>query len=152
MQGFPVLYTTRLMLRQLSPDDIQALLFHVNNRKITDEIVNFPFPYQEFHAVHRLSYIYNGFKMGTHFIFAIIFRPDDSEQFAGEISLHLRNTNSAELGYWVAEPLWNKGIVTEAIGAIIQFGFDQLGLNEIYGECRQKNIASQVVLEKKSLC
>ena len=148
MQAFPVLYTARLVLRQLSADDIPALLIHVNNRKITDQIINFPFPFEEYHAVHRLSYIYNGFRTRTHYVFAIIFRPDENEEFAGEISLHVRASRTAELGYWVAEPLWNKGITTEAIGAITRFGFEQIGLREIYAECGQENTASRVVLEK----
>src|SRR5690242_9423092 len=101
MNRFPLLYTDRLMLRQLTPEDIPDLLRYVNNRKITDRIVNFPNPYQEFHAVFRLRYVNEGFQKGVHYVFAIIYRTDESEKFVGEISLHLRNNKeTAELGYW----------------------------------------------------
>ena len=149
MDQFPLIYTERLMLRQISTLDIDDLLQHVNNRKITDRILNFPHPYEEYHAVFRLSYVYQGFQGKTHYIFAIIYRSDESERFVGEISLHLRGTNqSAELGYWVAEPFWNLGIATEAIAATVSFGIEKLKLRSIYAECHKDNPASQTVLVK----
>lgn len=139
------------MLRQLTPDDIPHLLQHVNNPKITDRILNFPYPYEEHHAVFRLSYIYQGFKNGTHYVFAIIFRPEDDEIFAGEISLHLRESRQvAELGYWVAESFWNQGIASEAIAAIVNFGIEKLQLRMIYAECHSSNPASHAVLKKNN--
>lgn len=88
---FPLLYTNRLLLRQLQTDDIPALLKYVNNRFITDNILNFPYPYEEFHAVHRLSYVYQGFVNKSHYVFAVIWREDEPEELVGEVSLHLEN-------------------------------------------------------------
>ena len=149
MDKFPLIYSERLILRQLSPLDIVDFLQYVNNRKITDRILNFPYPFEEYHAVFRLKYVYQGFQERTRYIFAIIYRPDESEKFAGEISLHLREKmRSAELGYWVAESFWNLGIATEAVAAIVSFGMETLQLQSIYAECNRDNPASHTVLIK----
>ena len=143
MHTFPILHTPRLTLRQLTVDDFPALVKYANNKKISDQVINIPYPYQEMNAVFRLSYVVQGFKAKTRFVFAIILK--ENQELAGEISLHL-NQQYAEMGYWVGEPFWNQGIATEAAGAIIQFGFQQLGLQLIYATCHIDNTASGKVL------
>jgi len=150
MDRFPILYTKQLELRQINAGDITSLVKLANNPHIADQIINIPHPYEEHHAVYRLSYVYRGFKEKTHYAFAIILR--DLEQLVGEISLHLKPGSSAELGYWIGEPFWNRGLVTEAIGAITAFGFNKLALSRIYAECHPDNTASIRVLLKNNFC
>lgn len=67
----------------------------------------------------------------------------------GEISLHLDARKPlAQLGYWLGEPFWNKGIITEAIGAVLKFGSDDLKLETIFAICDRANKASLRVLVK----
>ncbi|WP_205514061.1 GNAT family N-acetyltransferase [Longitalea arenae] len=146
MDRFPILYTNQLELRQINAGDIASLVRLANNKQIADQIINMPHPYEEYHAVHRLSYVYRGFKEGAFYAFAIILR--EQEQFIGEISLHLKPEASAELGYWIGEPFWNQGFASEAISAITAFGFNKLGLSQIYAECHRDNAASIRVLLK----
>lgn len=146
MDRFPVLYTEQLELRQINAGDITSLVNLANNKHIADQIINIPHPYEEHHAVHRLRYVFSGFKEKTHYAFAIILR--DADQLVGEISLHLKPNAEAELGYWIGEPYWNRGLATEAIAAITSFGFNKLGLLRIYAECRRNNTASIKVLLK----
>jgi ribosomal-protein-alanine N-acetyltransferase len=148
MDRFPILYTSQLELRQINAGDIASLVKLANNKKIASQIINIPHPYEEHHAVHRLSYVYRGFKEKTHYAFAIILR--DEEQLVGETSLHLKPDLSAELGYWIGEPFWNRGLATEAIRAITSFGFNKLGLSRIYAECHRNNISSGRVLLKNN--
>ena len=145
MDAFPELNTNRLNLRKISIEDIPSLVKYANNRKIADNIVNIPYPYQESNAVFRISYVVQGFKNKTRYVFAITLKKN--KEFIGEISLHLDNQNKrAELGYWVGEPFWSKGIATEAVAVILNFGFEKLSLNEIFATCKAENIASQKVL------
>ena len=145
MEAFPKIYTTNLELRKLTVDDVPSLVKHANNKKIAAHILNMPFPYEEHNAVFRLSYVYQGFKNNTHYVFAIISR--ESDEFVGEISLHLGPAAGiAQLAYWIAEPFWNRGIATEAAKAVTQFGFNKLKLEWIYAECHMDNPASQQVL------
>jgi [ribosomal protein S5]-alanine N-acetyltransferase len=145
MDWFPQLFTHRLTLRKITIDDVPSLLKYANNRKIADSIWNIPFPYHEPDAVFRIRYVHEGFAEKSRYIFAIILNV--REEMIGEISLHVdRLSNLAQLGYWVGEPFWGKGIATEAAGAVLEFGFRKLQLEVIYAECRAANQASQAVL------
>lgn len=55
---------------------------------------------------------------------------------------------SAELGYWLAEPYWGRGIMTGAVNAMIEYAIKKLPLNRIYAEPFASNLASICVLEK----
>ena len=150
MEAFPQLHTHRLTLRQLGVEDTPSLVRYANNKKIADHILNMPHPYGEPDAVMRISYVYQGFKTKTRYVFAITFR--ESGELIGEISLHIdRPRNLAQLAYWIGEPFWSKGLATEATGAVLPFGFKQLNLDLIYAECHQQNRASQQVLVNNHL-
>jgi ribosomal-protein-alanine N-acetyltransferase len=150
MTPFPQLFTGRLLLRKIEVDDVPCLVKYANNKKISDQVLNIPYPYQEPDAVFRISYVVQGFKNKARYVFAIIFR--DTEELIGEIGLHLDvNGKIAELGYWVGEPFWGKGIATEAIGAVLTFGFTKTELEQIYASCHVDNRASERVLEKNGM-
>jgi ribosomal-protein-alanine N-acetyltransferase len=148
---FPELITKRLKLRRVQLDDVPSLLKHVNNKKISDQILNIPFPYQEEDAIFRLNFILQGFKNKERYVFAITLK--DNHELIGEIGLHLdKGNNSAQFGYWVAEPLWGKGIATEATAAILKFGFQKLNLNKICATHYPDNKASgKVMLNNKMI-
>lgn len=150
MEVFPELHTPRLKLRKIQSEDIPSLVRYANNKKISDQIINIPFPYQEMDAIMRLSYVVQGFKQRTRFVFGIFLK--EKVELIGEISLHLETDKSiAQLGYWVAEPFWNRGIASEAVSAMVRFGFDQLNLRLIYATCHADNIASGKVLLKNGM-
>src|SRR4051795_131026 len=145
MEVFPELNTERLKLRKISIEDVPSLIKYANNKKIADNILNIPYPYQEPDAVFRIGYVHQGFKNKSRYVFAIIFK--ESDELIGEISLHIDSSTSiAQLAYWIGEPLWGKGIATEAAEAILKFGLEKLDLNMVYAECRVENKASEKVL------
>ena len=53
-----------------------------------------------------------------------------------------------ELGYWLAEPFWGNGIITEAIQQIVKYGFETFDITRIFARPYGYNIASQKALEK----
>ncbi len=57
-------------------------------------------------------------------------------------------SHSAEIGFWIGEDHWNKGITTEAVRAFTEYGFTQHGLSRIYAHVFGWNTASMHVLEK----
>lgn len=151
MKEFPKLYTKRLIITKLSDNDIPLLVKYANNKQISDNIVNIPYPYLEFHALMRMGYVLNGFKEQTRYCFAILLK--DSQEFIGEISLHLTDQTKriAELAYWIGEPFWNNGYVSEAIKPVIDFGFNAANYKIIYATCKVDNIASMKVLIKNNM-
>jgi [ribosomal protein S5]-alanine N-acetyltransferase len=150
MDTFPELYTERLHLRRITADDIPSLVKYANNKRISEQVLNIPYPYEEPQAVFRISYVLQGFKAKSRYVFAMILRA--SGEFVGEIGLHLDSGKGlAQLGYWLGEPHWNKGLVTEAVGAVLKCGFEKIGLEEIFATCNKGNTGSVRVLEKNYL-
>lgn len=134
-----------IKLRQLEETDIPVLAGLFNNRKIWNMLRDgVPSPYHEkdardFYALSRQE--------NTFHVFAIAY----SSEFSGCITLN-RQTDvyrmSAELGYWVGEPYWGKGIATQAVNMICDFGFQELGLARIFAGVFDCNHSSQRVLQK----
>jgi [ribosomal protein S5]-alanine N-acetyltransferase len=70
---------------------------------------------------------------------------------AGGIGIHpLEDVyrGSAEIGYWLAEPFWGRGIVTEAVRALVPVAFERTGASRIQAGVFSNNPASMRVLEK----
>ena len=67
----------------------------------------------------------------------------------GSITLRVDATEKrAELGYGIKVEHWGKGLMPEAAGAIIRYGFRDVGLERIYAPVDVRNPRSQRVLEK----
>lgn len=80
-----------------------------------------------------------------------IFAIDVAGEAVGGIGLHPQadvQRKNAELGYWLAEPFWGNGIITNAIKEIVAFGFKTYDINRIFARPYGTNIGSQKVLEK----
>jgi len=82
---------------------------------------------------------------------ATFFGIDYINEYVGNISLVPCEDiyrKSAEIGYFIGEPYWNKGIVTTAVNLITDYGFNYLGIVRIQTGIFEYNTASQRVLEK----
>jgi RimJ/RimL family protein N-acetyltransferase len=147
VQPFPHIETARLWLTQLHTGDIPRIVQLAANPRVSDYTLNLPFPYAEKDAIYWLNLAHQGFKNGTHFIFAI--RPKPENALIGGIGLTVEQRfNRAEVGYWLGEPYWNQGYATEATAAIIRFGFQSLGLNKVTSSYLGENPASGRVMQK----
>lgn len=145
MEQFPEINTRNLLLTELKFSDVPQIVKHAANKHISDNTLNLPFPYTEKDAVYWINLAYQGFKNGTHIIYGIRLKTED--EFIGGIGLTIEQKfNRAEVGYWIAEPFWNKGYATEATISIIRFGFDKMGLNKITSSHFDKNPASGKVM------
>ena len=70
---------------------------------------------------------------------------------AGCIGLSPRddvNRQSAEIGFWLGEAYWGRGIMTEAVGAVTRYAFHTRGFVRVFAEVFEWNPASMRVLEK----
>ncbi|HEV8338803.1 MAG TPA: GNAT family N-acetyltransferase [bacterium] len=57
----------------------------------------------------------------------------------------------ASVGYALGRPHWNRGLTTEALGAVLRFGFTEVGLHRIYAYCHVDNAASERVMQKAGM-
>ncbi|MBQ4821971.1 GNAT family protein [Aquimarina sp. MMG016] len=134
-----------LVLRPWKMDDLENLVVYANNYKIARNLTNkFPYPYTEEDGVRFINYTLED---KTAHIFAI----EINGEVCGGIGLHPHTDvecKNAELGYWLAEPFWGRGIMTQAIKEIIDYGFAKIDINRIFARPYGSNIGSQKVLEK----
>lgn len=150
MDSFPALHTDRLRLRRPVAGDIPRLVQYANHPQISEMTLNVPHPYREKDAISWINMANEGFEDKNHFVFAICKQTDD--QFMGGIGLRLNTRfNHAELGFWIGEPFWNNGYVTEATGKILEFGFERIKLQKIFATHFVNNPASGKVMENNGM-
>lgn len=132
-------------IRRLRSSDKQELAKLANNKKIWDNLRDyFPYPYNESDAEF---FIQSTEQENPKQNYGIEYRG----KLCGVIGLIVQKDvykKSAELGYWIGEAYWGKGVATKAVELITEYGFDKLGLNRIYTGVFEYNIASMKVLEK----
>jgi [ribosomal protein S5]-alanine N-acetyltransferase len=137
-----------ICLRPWTTDDLDHLVRFANNKKIADNMSDaFPHPYTPESGIAFLN-MYKVFDPARAFAIEVDGIP------CGSIGIHPGNDihrKSAELGYWLAEEYWGKGIVTEAIRQILEYGFRSFDINRVFARPFSTNLASQRVLEKAGL-
>jgi RimJ/RimL family protein N-acetyltransferase len=132
-------------LRPWKESDLENLVKHANNFEIAKNMMdNFPHPYTE---EEGRKFIDMTLKNDPPLILAI----DVEGDAVGSIGLHPKNDiqrKNGELGFWLSEDYWGKGIITEAIKRMVDYGFENLNIERIFARPFGTNIASQKALEK----
>ncbi len=134
-------------IRKWRIEDAADLASALSNKKVQDNLRDgLPYPYRE--------------QDGKEFILGML-SADENDTFAFAITVNekvigsigaFRQTNihskTAELGYYIAEEFWGKGIMTEAVKQLCSYVFSNSDMIRIYAEPFAYNIGSQRVLEK----
>lgn len=124
--------------------DLAAAL---SNKKVQDNLRDgLPYPYTEQDGTDYISAMLSADENET-FAFAITV----DEKVVGSIGIFRQGNihrQTAELGYYIAEEYWGKGIMTEAVKQICGYVFDKSDIIRIYAEPFAYNAASCRVLEK----
>jgi len=134
----------QITIRPLQSSDIQVLASLANNQKIADNLKDyFPYPYTEKDAE---DFIKLTEKENPKQNFGIEYKG----KLCGVIGLKIQKDiyrKSGEIGYWIGEAYWGKGIATKAVAIIMNYGFEHLKLNRIFARVFETNTASMKVLE-----
>lgn len=132
-------------LRPWTPNDLSSLLRYADNPLIAQNMTDqFPHPYTK---EAGLAFIERANQHKPPLMLAIEFE----QEAIGGIGLHPQSDIyrlNAELGYWIGEPFWGKGIASFAIGEMVAYGFKHLDIQRIFARPFGRNIASQKALEK----
>jgi len=132
-------------LRAWKTEDLDNLVKYADNIKIAENLTDgFPHPYTREKGIAFIE-------MASKSIPITIFAIDHNGEAIGGIGLHPQSDihiKNAELGYWLAEPFWGKGIISKAVKQIVNYGFDHFEINRIFARPFGRNIGSQKVLEK----
>ena len=133
------------MIRDWAVGDAAAIVRHANNRNVARWLRDrFPYPYRLRDAEGFLAAVS---QQSPRTAFALA-TPTEA---IGGIGLELgRDVHrfTAELGYWLGEPFWGRGITTRAVGAIVDYAFARFDLVRLYAYVFEGNGASERVLEK----
>ena len=106
--------TERLILRPLDERDLDDLVVAIDNFHIVKNTARIPFPYGRKDAEDYLALTR---KAAANTLFLSVALKEEPSRVVGGISSE-GGEKDAEIGYWIAQPLWGKGYLGEAPGAI----------------------------------
>ena len=132
-------------LRHWKQGDEHSLVRHASNRRVSRNLRDeFPHPYTLDDA---RRWIQHAATLKPGLALAIVIEG----QAVGGIGLILRDDiyrRSAEIGYWLGEEFWGRGIMTEAVQTVTEYAFAHYELCRIYAGVFEFNTGSMRVLEK----
>jgi RimJ/RimL family protein N-acetyltransferase len=132
-------------IRSWQPGDVGSLARHANDRDVWRNLRDrFPHPYTPSHA---RAWIREARKADPETYFAIAV----GDEAVGGIGLELRTDvfrRTAEIGFWIGQAFWGRGLATEAVRAMTDFAFSRFELCRLSAGVFEGNGASMRVLEK----
>lgn len=143
----PVITTPRLVLRPFALEDAPTVQRLAGAREVAAMVSHIAHPYPDGAAELWIATHAPDFAQGVGLTEAITRQSDGA--LLGAVSLMLAPEHRrAELGYWLGVPYWSEGYMTEAAGALVDYGFRELGLRRIFARHFGSNPASGRVMLK----
>lgn len=139
--------TKKFTLRPFKKSDAKSIAKYVNDKIIYNNTLHIPYPYKLKHAKEWMDRTIPEYhkKKPSKFHLGI----EINGEIVGCVSLmELQGGHKAELGYWLARKYWRKGIMTEAVKEMVDYGFKEFDLKRIYAFAFIHNKGSQKVLLK----
>ena len=146
MAPFPTLRTERLLLRQFQSSDAPEVQRLAGAKEVAAGTF-LPHPYPPGTAEQWIASQQEEFDADRLVNFAIVLLRQES--LIGSIGLAIvAEHRHARMSYWLGLPYWNHGYATEAVEAVLAYGFHQRTLHRIYAPHFLSNPASGRVLQK----
>lgn len=137
--------TARLRLRRLIPSDADAVAQLLDDWDVVRNTSNIPFPYGRTDAERFIAQVEDAMVQGRALVFAVEERL--SGRLVGCVGASI-TAGTAELGYWLGRPWWNKGYATEAVRRTLRMLFVNFGIGLAWAAVLPDNLGSRRVLEK----
>ena len=147
----PRLATERLRLRPFVAEDAAALAELAGSAAIADTMLDWPHPFSIANARSTIAAQAAFYQAARAIHFAIERR--DRAGLIGGIELYALDNphRCAELRFWIAESEWGHGFASEAVHAVLKFGFAELRLHRIDAMHLVRSSAAAEVLHKNGL-
>ena len=143
----PTLPTERLLLRRMMVGDCYDMYEYASNPEVTRFLTWSPHADIEY-TKEYLQYISNHYKLGDFYDWAVILKEENKMVgTCGFTRFHMPH-DCGEIGYVINPAYRGRGIATEAVRAVMDFGFSRLGLHRIEAKYIDGNYASRRVMEK----
>lgn len=137
-----------IQLDKITMDDKSNLLKYLNNPAIHRNTLTIPSPYTENDADWWIMFVYLKEKEEKRLTNWVIRFDGKLIGGLGLLMKYPEEQNKDEFGYWLAEPFWNKGIMTKVVKAFSDFCFKELNYEQLEAPVFHYNHASARVLEK----
>jgi RimJ/RimL family protein N-acetyltransferase len=142
------LTTARLRLRPIRRGDASSVQALCNNWKVARMLSRVPYPSSVEVVEGWTGAQAAARKSGLAYNFAITHR----DGLIGVIGVSRRNDGGPgggyEIGYWLGEPWWGQGLMTEAVGRVVDFARRELSLDRLRSDYFADNPASGRIQEK----
>ncbi|MDZ8087838.1 MAG: GNAT family protein [Nostoc sp. DedQUE12b] len=146
LSSFPELETERLLLRETTLQDTEAIFAVFSDPGVTKfhDLDTFTSIKEAIAVIERRA---KRFEQGDAIRWGIVHKQNNI--LIGSCGFRVNpQEHSAEVGYELASTFWRQGIMTEAVSTILQFGFQKMGLRFVIAQVMLENIASKKLLEK----
>ena len=150
-RDLPELETERLLLRKMRLDDAEAMFVYASDPEVTRYVL-----FETHRSVEDsksfLRQALEGYERGDFGGWGVVLK--DSGAFVGTCGMdagYAPEHARAELGYVLSREHWGRGLMPEAVRAVIRFGFGRMGLNRVQARCIAENVASARVMEKAGM-
>jgi len=141
----PTIRRQGFILRPWDLQDATALVRHADNPRVAGNLRDgFPSPYTPADARNWLNSVISNRS-------AAVLAVEVDGEAAGGLGLYPQQDVyrlNGEIGYWLSERYWGKGIMTEAVGAMVEFAFTRTDLLRLFAGVFENNLSSMRVLEK----
>jgi len=144
-----ILETSRLILREFTPDDADALALVVSD---PETMRFYPAPFDRDGVEQWVARNVRRYAEHGHGLWAMVLK--SSGEMIGDCGLTVQNVdgvNEIEVGYHVRRDLWGQGLATEAAHACRDYGFARLPVKRIISLIRPENLPSRRVAEKNGM-
>ncbi|MEH2298344.1 MAG: GNAT family protein [Nostoc sp.] len=147
LSSFPQLETERLFLRETTLQDAEAVFAILCDPGVTKfhDLDSFTSIKEASALIERRA---KRLERGDGIRWGIARKQDNVLIGSCGFTWNPQEHDAAEVGYELASTFWKQGIMTEAVGSILQFGFQKMGLRFVVGQVMVDNIASKKLLEK----
>lgn len=144
---FPVLETPRLRLRELTLNDVDGVFAIRSDFEVTRYNTGLAYERPD-QARDIIQAIRTGYVDGVELRWGITLKDNPLVIGMCGFNYWVRHDRRASIGYDLARAYWGKGLMTEAVQAMVTFGFERMNLNRIEADADGRNPASARVLEK----
>ena len=146
----PTLETPQLLLRKVVMADVPDLFAYGRDPQVAQHVLWDAY-HSEADARMYVRFLQRQYRADDPSSWGIVLKAE--RRMIGTVGFMWWNHdhNSAEVGYSLARAYWNRGLMTEALGAVLRFGFEEMGLHRIEAQHEHGNPASGRVMEKAGM-
>lgn len=146
-ETFPELVTDRLILRRITKDDLTAWLDVWQDEVVLRYLIDFEEMPDEAEVRSIIQWTEAIYKSKAGCRWAITLKPDHT--MIGSCGFHLYDATHqwAEIGYELHHDFWRKGMMSEAVSAVVKFCFEEMDMHRVEANVTVGNQASAKLLE-----